>query len=262
MLNNIALVIVSCDKYMDTWEPFFKCLDRFWMSLNINKYLITNIENDIKFDVNVINTGPEVSWSSKVRVAMNYIKEDYILLFLDDYFIDTPVNQKDIDSLLSLVDSLNIDYLSFEQAKSKRSIGSKMIAEISTSNVYGKVLQPAVWRKSYFQKCLYDDNFSAWEFESRQKYRSKIRVNGNDYCVKKRFISWQNGVLQGKWYPIAIDKLSKLGITVETKNRDVLSKSSLLKYRLKFHLAKHLPFFLAYPTRRVLEIFGIKFVSK
>lgn len=262
MSLNIALVIISCDKYKDTWEPFFTCINKFWPSSDMKKYLVNNEETDVNYDVSIINTGPEISWSSKVRYALTKISEDYIFLLLDDYFFDSSVNEQNLYSIFDFIENLDIDYLSFEQAKAKEEFGNSLIAKISLRNIYGKVLQPAIWKKSYLQKCLYDDDFSAWEFEGRQKNKSEIRVIGNDCCVKKRLISWQNGVLQGKWYPTTIKKLNAIGITINTENREILSGAALFKYRMKFFFAKHLPLFLALPARKTLERIGFKFVTK
>ena len=41
MLQNTALLVSSCDKYSDCWDPFFKLLSIYWKDLEYPVYLIT-----------------------------------------------------------------------------------------------------------------------------------------------------------------------------------------------------------------------------
>ena len=49
MTKDIALLIISCDKYSDCWEPFSECMERFWPEFASDMYLCTEIkESNIK----------------------------------------------------------------------------------------------------------------------------------------------------------------------------------------------------------------------
>ncbi len=258
-MSTIALMVVSCDKYQDTWKPFFAALDKFWPNCEMKKYLVTNEIKNVPYDIEVISTGPEKSWSAKVRTALANIQEECIFLLLDDYFLDGQVDNKVLQELLCKMDQERIDYVSFEVAPTDFRDGN--IGRVSNKNVYGKVLQPAFWKKEYLMKCLFDDHFSAWEFESRQKNKSALKIKGNDYCTTKRMLFWQNGVLQGKWYPDAVLRMNAVGITIDTTQRGMLAKHKVINLKIKRFLIKLLPRRFALPARRLLQKFGMKFIT-
>ena len=39
--NKFAILIVSCDKYSDLWDPFFKLFFKFWPDCPFNIYLLS-----------------------------------------------------------------------------------------------------------------------------------------------------------------------------------------------------------------------------
>lgn len=261
MSGNFALVILSCDKYSDTWKPFFQCLSLFWTSKIGQTYLVTNELTDNELDdVVTIKTGIELSWSSKVRKAIDSIEEEFILVMLDDYFLIEKINNIVIQGLLKLSEINHIDYLSLIPTRRKIKMLNG-ISIISEKNLYGKTLQPAIWRKDYLKKCLYNDDFSAWEFENRQKIRSKTKIVGLDCCTNKAEIKFVNGVLQGKWYPSSLRIMSKLNIRIDLSRRNQLPIMSVIKYRLRVVLAKLIPVFIIRKSRKLLEKMGFKFIT-
>lgn len=258
-----AIIVVSCDKYKDTWEPFFKCLSMFWPNNTNSIYLITNDVQEIHIDnIIVINTGPETSWSSKVRKAIPFIKEDYFLLLLDDYFLVDMVDNHKIDSLFTFARDNNGDYISLVPSKYLEITTDHFASKISSRNLYGKTLQPAIWKKEYLNKCLYGDEFSAWEFENRQKIHFPTKIEGRDYCVLKKVLRFKNGVLQGKWYPSSIRSLKKIGIEINLDNRDILPIRAVIKYRFRVHIANIVPISIIRRTRKLMERLGFTFVTK
>jgi hypothetical protein len=263
MQMNYAILVLSCDKYCDTWFPFFSSMTFFWGDNKSKTYLVTN-HLEYKGNINnlsTIKTGDEISWSAKIRIALESIKEEYILVLLDDYFLIDRVNVGVIDDLYSSVKHFNVDYLSLVPSQKKSSFKNN-ISIISSKNLYGKTLQPAIWKKEYFRLCLFEDDFSAWEFENRQKYDSKQLVCGIDCCTNTRILSFVNGVLQGKWYPDSIKKLSNKGIRFDLHTRKLLPFNLVIKYKFRVFLAKIVPVIIAKKAKRILEKIGIKFVTK
>ena len=194
MKNDYAVLILSCDKYSDTWYPFFSSYSKFWKYDKTKIYLVTNnIEFNGVINLTTIKTGDETSWSSKVRIALKSICEKYILVLLDDYFLIDNVSTDEIRDLYTFIESDNVDYLCLIPSQ-KKNVYKDNISMISKKNLYGKTLQPAFWRKDYFQSCLYNDDFSAWEFENRQKFDSDLALYGKDCCTNKKIIRFTNEI--------------------------------------------------------------------
>lgn len=82
--TNAAVVIVSFDGYNDLWDTFFECYFKFWKNNHLKTYLITNNLKPFYDNVEVIQTGDEVSWSRRVKTALEKIKEDNLLVVFSE----------------------------------------------------------------------------------------------------------------------------------------------------------------------------------
>ena len=85
MKNEIAVLVVSCDKYKDTWLPFFDLLSNHWRGLDINVYLGNNFENFTYIvnnrNVKVINIGTDLAWTNNYIKMFSTHPKDFILSF-------------------------------------------------------------------------------------------------------------------------------------------------------------------------------------
>ena len=262
MKHNIGVVVVSCDSYSDAWKPFETCFKKFWSDCEYNCYLVNNEKKTGIDGFSIINTGPEISWSRKVREALGKIEEDYILFLLEDYFLTQHIENKMILEDAEFLQSHNAGYLSYFPVKGMESSEKKGIAVITEDNIYGKVLQPSLWKKDYLMQCLYDDDFSAWEFENRQKISNSKRVLGIDYCTSYFPIKWVNGILQGKWFGPSINYLKKIDIDIDTSTREILPWFATKKYQIKSKLFGKLSVDKIKKYREIAEKMGVTFVTK
>jgi len=105
MDKDTAFVVVSCDKYSDMWGPLFKCLSKYWSDCPFEKYLVTNHMDFMCDDVNVINIGDDISYSDNLRIALECITHEWIILWLDDVFISKKVNTNRFLEILEYVKS-------------------------------------------------------------------------------------------------------------------------------------------------------------
>ena len=259
--NDVALVVVSCDAYKDAWQTFVDCFKKYWPNCSLKKYVITNNKPFVSPDYTTIMTGEEISWSRKVRAAMQKIKETYLLLVLEDYFLSKRINEEEINEIVSFVSNNDIDYFRLKPYKYMKGI-NKRFAYISNKNIYGKNLQPAIWKKECITKCLFSDDFSAWEFESRQKNKSASKVVGIDCCSKKTIFKYENGILQGKWYGPAIKNIRKKVISINTNSRGFVPKKIIIKRAFFLFVYKIIPSWLILKLRKIFEKRGMKFVTK
>ena len=70
MINDLALVIVSCDKYKDVLPITLKQYEKINFFLNIKKYLVCNDEINISNNWNIINYKEDISWSNNLITAL------------------------------------------------------------------------------------------------------------------------------------------------------------------------------------------------
>lgn len=260
-MDNVAILIVSCDAYCDTWQYFFKAFDLFWPDCTIKKYLITNTLIPNYNNTKIIATGPESSWSAKMIKALGTIEEDNILLMLDDYFICQKVDNETIAHVLNEFTNNGYDYLRIMPIP-KVNDGSEKTYRLDGKNLYEINLQAALWRKEYFLKVLRKDGLSAWQIEALQKVSSPERINGNCYATNYPVVNYLNGVIQGKWFPITVKKMEKLGIPINTSQRGTMSRKDILRRDFKNYVMHHVSVSSAVRLKKILKKLGIKFVTE
>lgn len=108
MLNSkkCSLLINTCDNYEDTWIPFFSLLSNYWGECPYSIYLNTE-EKNISYnnlDIEVINHSKNMQWSDRLIDSLKKIKTKYVILMLDDFFINADVNQDKLDQCINWMD--------------------------------------------------------------------------------------------------------------------------------------------------------------
>ena len=97
---NIELLVVSCDSYSDVWNPFFYCFFNNWKDCPLKINLTSNYKLFHHPNVNNIKVGKDLSWSDNLLKAIEYIRGDYIFLFLEDLFLKQVVSNDYYNEIL------------------------------------------------------------------------------------------------------------------------------------------------------------------
>ena len=105
-MNNLAVLVNSCDAYENVWDAFFKMFFRFWEKCNCPVYLNTETK-DFSFRDRSINClhfqGNKGAWSKRLLNALQSIEEDFILMFLDDFILEEPVNDDRLKKMINIL---------------------------------------------------------------------------------------------------------------------------------------------------------------
>ena len=88
-MNNITILVNSCDDYSDAWTPFFTLFKRFWP--NCEYPILLNTETK-KFDIEglnirTINSSKSLSYSERLLQALKEVETPLVLILLEDFFI-------------------------------------------------------------------------------------------------------------------------------------------------------------------------------
>ena len=115
-LDNITLLVSSCDKYSSLWEPFFKSLFRHWPSLqqenkDIPILLIANKKKYLHPRVTMIQIPNEISWGDNMLQALHQIDTKYVMLWLDDYWLNNTVNEQRLLELYHGMQAAKASYM-------------------------------------------------------------------------------------------------------------------------------------------------------
>ena len=92
-MNDVSILVNTCDLYEDAWDPFLFLLKKNWPNFNYPVFLNTENKkysgNEMK--ITTISNG-KLIWSERVLNSLEKIDSKYILFFLEDFFLLSPVN--------------------------------------------------------------------------------------------------------------------------------------------------------------------------
>lgn len=214
-MKNIAILVVSCDKYSDLWDIFFSYINKNWAECDISVYLGTNYKCYNSDKVKTIQIGEDRSWADNVKKMLEEVNEDYVLMLLEDFFICDQVRNTEIEKYYDFLLEKRADFIRLNPCPPPHNtINPKLkIGEIEEGEPYYISTQPAIWKKTALLGLL-KSGYSAWDFEIKNSENSKdLNIKGlgtNKYVIKHL-----NGVERGKYYLSTINNINKSFSKVE-----------------------------------------------
>lgn len=225
---NLAILVPSCDKYSDLWDPLFSSIEKFWNPLPGNLYLLTNNLTPDKYPCKVIPIGDDKTWSLNVLNALSYIDEEYVMLHIDDLIITDYVDTFQTNRLISEFMNSNGNYLRLNPTP-KGTFQMGFISNVLPGDLYRSSTVFSIWKKEVLVDILRPEE-NAWEFEILGSERTDVFRNW--YASVKWLIPYENLVIKGLVDPLALRKINKSGIAYET-NRDLMNFFQLSNYIFK-----------------------------
>ena len=234
-IKNTSILVVSCDRYRDLWQPFFMLFFRYWPDCPFDVYLCSN---EIPYDdarVQTILVGPDTSWSSNLKRCLERLPTDYLVLLQEDFLFTKVVDSEKVKRY--------VKYLQEQRAACLRLMpfpppdamtnDEPKIGTINKGVDYRVSLMAAIWDKSVLQGLLKDGE-SPWDFENYGSRRSD--------SIKKLFLCIDNkdrkdwpidyfgtAIVQGKWVRKAVKLCKREGIKVDKQQREFESRWSPLR---------------------------------
>jgi hypothetical protein len=238
MTDEMAIVIPSCDKYSDLWPSFFFFFKKYWPDCPYPVYLLAN---DLKCDyvgVTTIRLGLDVSWASNLNKALDTIKEQRILILLEDYFLTERVDGKLIEHYESLMKKDNLAYIRLVPVPppDADSAVDERLGIINKGSAYRTSLQAAIWDRDPLIYLL-DRTGSPWEFEIKGSFISSeisapfLSVKNEANAVPLNY--YCTAVVQGKWMPGAVRLCKEQGAPLDTTKRPILSGAEIFLGKVK-----------------------------
>ncbi len=194
-----AVMVMSCDRYQDLWLPFFTLLGRYWPDCPFPIYLGAN---RAKHDDSRVTTLPvgDHEWSKRLRLCLEQIDTEYVLLLLEDYFLDKRISTAGILHNLETLHALGGTVLRLYPLPGPDAIvpGHGGIGVIHPLAPYRMSAQPAIWNRIHLLRLLVDDE-SIWDFEWDGTIRSR-EAGGEFYSTKTKVFPHRHVIERGRWF--------------------------------------------------------------
>jgi hypothetical protein len=166
-LNNLTVLIGSCDAYSEVWRPFQICFERYW-HFNTEKIFVTeklNVPNYTEVKYKSVLSDKK-SWGGRMLDGLKECKTEFVFFILEDYFFDYSYSETQMITWLSDMNRYNINRLQISPSghQTYNKIEGMPYHQINKGSNYLISMQPSIWRVDF----LYDnlkDGYSAWDFE-------------------------------------------------------------------------------------------------
>lgn len=171
--KEMQVVVLTSNNYVHCLPGFSYLFNKFWdagQPVQVVRYDVRPPKMPGNFTNFAIGPQDDYTWSSGLLKYLTYHQSPLILLMLEDYFIDKPVDKAAIKRLWKMMQDnpeiAKID-LSNDRLKVAHSDYDNGRLILSDENaVYQTSVQAAIWRVDYLKRFL-DPLESPWQFERR-----------------------------------------------------------------------------------------------
>lgn len=251
--NDCTILVLSCDKYSDLWEPFFGQFWKFWPDCPYPVALGSNTKGYKHPKVKTILSGPDRDWSTSLRAILEKISTPYIFLWLDDIFPIEKIRSTDFSDAL--------EFLFHNRGKHMHTGPSPKPDRIAPDPHFG-VYEPGApyratamgfWEVSYLHDFLLPGE-NPWNFEILGSYRTSYA--DGFYCSMKSLFKRLHVVEKGRIFADANEYCRNHAIPLDTTKRLVLANTTKLKSQIQiiiFNTVIKIPWKIRVATMDVLR---------
>ena len=226
----IAVIVLSCDKYSDLWGPFFTLFDKHWPTCPFPTYLLANQKRMEHTKYITLLSGEDKDWSTSFKKQLQQVNESYVLLFFDDALISKDVASESVAKIQNIISAYKPDYFRFRPYPKPKIWLEENVGRFAIDEPYRTALY-AAWKKDVLLDLLVEGE-SAWQFEMQSVPRSEKYKEflGTDYA----FFSPVHGVEKGLWLRPAVRFLRQNNIPIDLGYRRQMDRFEALQSQIKW----------------------------
>lgn len=250
--NQVTILLTTCDKYSDAWAPFFSLWKTYWPDCPY-PFIMNTEEKSFSseyFSVTAIPGGKGLKWSKRLKNCLKHIDTEYVLLCLEDYFIQAPVNTVIFnEALKTMNDTPDLGVIQFAIDIPAKYDATSIINEYfspvpkykekkGNGRIYCVL---SLYRTRYLKKLLLSTE-NPWQFECygsirSQFYREKVyRENDSHTRCFQYYIEPKYGyaISRGKWLPKNKELFAAHDIEVDFSNLGIMDEDEYSDYEARY----------------------------
>ncbi len=228
-----SILVVSCDKYSDLWQPFFTLFWRYWNDCPFDVYLLSNFLTYPDPRVKTLAMGEDKNWSGSLLEALKQIDTPYLILMLEDFFFRKPVNTDEIFRCIEALKALNGRMLRLipRPKPDKPVLNCSFLGYIRATSAFRISTQGSLWEKSALMSLLRDGE-NIWEFEINGTKR--IRNQTGYYCVWQPVLTYHHHVVErGKWFRSEARQFRAARIGCDFSKRQIMTAEETFRWYVR-----------------------------
>ena len=247
-MTNYSILIDCPDEYLDILELFFIFLEANWKDRKAHIYISTQ-ESEISHPENVtfIKCGFNKNSIERSIIAINSIKEDYILTLCCDNYPAKIVDDYEISNLVNYMKNTSAKYIQIWRLKNKEQrkypTNYKGLYFCNKKARYSRSLMANIWDKKEYLRVFSNLNQNGWAVEGmwlKECLENKPGYIKDYYYCNTDPIKILHTVSKGCWIRSSYRKMKKIGIKKGLlSKRKKLSLWNSLKYCISMYLFNH-----------------------
>ena len=237
----VAVLICSSDSRRDVLERVLPSLLKYWPDCPYPVYVGLNTKYSVGANITTLVANPS-NWRTECLEQLAQMSETHVIVVLDDFLFQKPVDQNRVSALLSAAVESNLPYLRLVPLgrslleRLRDLIRTRPRADfqaIRAGRPFISSLQIAIWNKTHFCSLLKSGSGSIWDFEHQ------ARSGATHYAITGYPpIAYNHLVEKGRWQPYANSLLRQAGLPGELGTRPVWPKWTNLRVffdKVRFH---------------------------
>lgn len=215
----MKILVLSCDKNEDTFEPFYHCMEKYYPEHPEVIYATETIKNP--YYKTICHNIPLEKWTERIRKTLNDIEDEQILIMMDDFFIRQPVDTKRIEYLCTKLKG-NIATFCFEKSYDNNDEETEVegMKKRQHGADYEVALNCGLWQKDKLIDILKGE-YTPWQVEGNQDNCGYDHyINSGDYIIDWGYVTWiPAGIFKGRWMREIVPFFEKEGLKVDYNKR-------------------------------------------
>jgi hypothetical protein len=220
---------------MDVLERVLPSIGKFWSDCPYPIYVGLNTPRKVAPQMTTL-IAQLSEWRMECLEQVAQIPETHLIVVLDDFLFQDPVDQRRLTKLVSVALRSNISYLrlvplgkslldhAFSFVPTPSEVG---IQAVKSARPFYSGLQIALWNRAHFTSLLQLPG-SIWDFEHQRM------VDVPHYVITGRPpISYSHLVDKGRWLPYAKSLLSRVGLPEDLGARQVWPRWINVRFMLE-----------------------------
>ena len=238
--QDLAVLIISCDKFSDVWRSSLKQFRRFFPE-DYRIYLGSNLVRCDEPGVVSVLSGEDLDWSTSCKRILVQIREPKLFIIVEDYFLASHTDMEGFEAALFYLFEKNAVHVKYCGVRMPMgSTGNPRIGSLPRGSPY-RATVCGFWDREYLIKLLIEGE-NPWNFEILGSYRTAY--SDGFYGLTQPLCDYRNMVEKGQWVPQSLGWARKQGINLNLDRRPVLKGGGLFFSWVKilfFGLMFHIP---------------------
>ena len=254
MPDRLSIYVSSFDDYADIWPVFFSRFFKHWPDCPLPVYLgaVSKSHNDGR--VLPLHAADHKNWSSRAVEHLTQIKSPYVLMMLEDFMIDRPVDNDLLGKLVTLMHRFDLHAIRLfpEPPPAQAMPGVPLIGFQGLGQPNRTSTHATIWRRTSLLELIHPGE-SLWQFEINGSIRSNRFAGGICGCWQPA-LHYVMAIGKGRWFRRALRDLARDGIRPDLSVRPAQTFAEELKAALYAFAANALRAVMPLYWRQRLQI--------